>query len=458
MGGLLKAQQTHLFEHDRVTRRATAMASHRGFVEADGGDRRNESGENRGRNGEIHVIGEIPHDSTSYDAPNLENSASPSSMTPLNDRLLDPTGQTTAGSASNQGEIQSAGGHQTPIAGHTPDGTARSRKTARVSHGNVPTTQVVVHYAVPEGQRYLPITLNNAVTMIHIGRHNGDHFYEPISTWLQSPEDGLRFHRTMNADDVYNGPLDMALFGRPVAGPISSDENWLINPLSYDPTRPRRLDESTVHNGETHIVHQNLASPIGNADIFGPSRPDAATDVDIGLLAELGESITRGANDVRQHWTSGVPEHSEHTAQPVPATAPITPETMAKPVTSPQVVDAGGPALLSNQAWSAQHRSYVTHDASPSTSLAGYAAEVGTEIAVTSMAAAVDAVGGASAGELMGGDFAVGLLGPVAEPLGQYSGRNTGRIVGGALGAGAIRCATRSSTRSRSVSQVRFAP
>ena len=65
-----------------------------------------------------------------------------------------------------------------------------------------PTTQVVVHYAVPEGQRYLPITLNNAVTMSHIGRHNGDYVYEPISTWLQSPGDGLRYHRSMNEDDV----------------------------------------------------------------------------------------------------------------------------------------------------------------------------------------------------------------------------------------------------------------
>ena len=70
----------------------------------------------------------------------------------------------------------------------------------------------MVHYAVPEGQRYLPITLNNAVTMIHIGRHNGDYVSEPINGWLQSLEDGLRSHRTMNADDVHDGPVDMALF------------------------------------------------------------------------------------------------------------------------------------------------------------------------------------------------------------------------------------------------------
>ena len=48
MGGVLKAQQAHLFEHDRVTRRAmAAMASRRGFIEAGGGDTREVQGENQ---------------------------------------------------------------------------------------------------------------------------------------------------------------------------------------------------------------------------------------------------------------------------------------------------------------------------------------------------------------------------------------------------------------------------
>ena len=95
-----------------------------------------------------------------------------------------------------------------------------------------------MHYAVPEGQRYLPIALGQTVTMVAVGRHYDHHVYEPVNTWLQSPEDGLRYHRSMNDQDVYTGPLDMATFGRPVGGPLSDDRKWLVNPLSYDPTRP----------------------------------------------------------------------------------------------------------------------------------------------------------------------------------------------------------------------------
>ena len=94
----------------------------------------------------------------------------------------------------------------------------------------------------------------------------------------------------------------------------------------------------------------------------------------------------------------------------------------------------------------------------PPTSLAGYAADIRAEVAVTSVCAAAGAYGGAAASELIGCDVAVSCIGPVAEPLGQYLGRSTGIIIGGALGAGAIRRSSRSGTRSRSISQVRFAP
>ena len=135
----------------------------------------------------------------------------------------------------------------------TPDGTTRSRKSARPRENSA--AEVIVHYAVPEGQRYLPITLNHTVTMIYLGRHHEDHVYEPINTWLRSGEDGLRYHRSMNVDDVYGGPLGMATFGRPVAGPLSEDQQWLVTPPSYDPTRPPPtpiMDED--HHVETHLA------------------------------------------------------------------------------------------------------------------------------------------------------------------------------------------------------------
>jgi len=101
-------------------------------------------------------------------------------------------------------------------------GISADRRVARA-------TEVIVHYAVPEGQRYLPIALGQTVTMVAVGRHYDHHVYEPVNTWLQSPEDGLRYHRSMNDQDVYTGPLDMATFGRPVSGPLSDDKKWLVH-------------------------------------------------------------------------------------------------------------------------------------------------------------------------------------------------------------------------------------
>ena len=59
--------------------------------------------------------------------------------------------------------------------------------------------------------------------MLHIGSHNELMVYEPISTWLRSPEDGLRYHRSMDVEDVYEGPFEMATFGKTVVGAVSDD-------------------------------------------------------------------------------------------------------------------------------------------------------------------------------------------------------------------------------------------
>ena len=75
---------------------------------------------------------------------------------------------------------------------------------------------------------------------------------------------------------------------------------------------------------------------------------------------------------------------------------------------------------------------------------------------MTTVCATAGAVGGASAGELFGGDLAISAIGPIAQPLGEAAGRNIGRLIGGALGASVI-CATRSASRGRrSSSAVRF--
>ena len=274
----------------------------------------------------------------------------------------------------------------------------------------IPTTEVIVHYQVPAGQRYLPIALGSTVTMVYLGKDNEKFVYEPVNDWLQSSEEGLRYHRTMDGLDVYEGPLDLAAFGKPVSGPLSDDKRWLVNPLSYDPTRP---GSSRLQKGEIPVNNTiSMASPVGSAATLGDyAAHQAAADVDLGLLAELGRAVSRGAEQVRDH-------HS----QPVPDTAPTTPEA-----------------------------SVIAH---AGTSFAGK----GTEMAVTAVCATAGAIGGAAAGELIGGDLAVNNLGTFAQPLGQSVGRNIGRIMGGAIGASAIRCPSRSVSRVRSSSQVRFSP
>ena len=134
--------------------------------------------------------------------------------------------------------------------------------------------------------------------MIHIGDHNGQYVYEPTNNYLRSPEDGLRFHRSMNVNDVYDGPLDIATWNRPVIGPISDDKRWLVNPLLYDPTRPM-----PTHHAETlippNVMHHHYASPEGSAVAMGDYTAQP-TDVDIGLLAELGQAVSRGAEGINE--------------------------------------------------------------------------------------------------------------------------------------------------------------
>jgi hypothetical protein len=92
--------------------------------------------------------------------------------------------------AVKHGEIQNKG--PIPISDF-----ADTIRFSRISLPRTSQAQVIVHYAVPQGQRYLPITLNNAVTMHYIGAHDDHHVYEPVNDWLQSLEEGLRYHRSI---------------------------------------------------------------------------------------------------------------------------------------------------------------------------------------------------------------------------------------------------------------------
>ena len=211
------------------------MASHRG-AGADvgaaqfGGNWRNQQATWRmttQHHGETHV-------NVSASAQSVHNSAVASSIG--HQRPIQPIANVQSGSDANlcssnptqHGENQNK--EIIPI--------ADTIRISRISLPSTPQAQVVVHYAVPEGQHYLPIAMNNAITMIYIGQHDDQYVYEPINDYLQSPEDGLRYHRSMNVDDMYEGCLDLATFGKPVVGARSDDQQWLVNPMSYDPTRP----------------------------------------------------------------------------------------------------------------------------------------------------------------------------------------------------------------------------
>ena len=294
---------------------------------------------------------------------------------------------------------------------------------------------MIVQYSVPDGQRFLPIALGPHVTMIHVGRHDGRYVYEPTYQWLRSPEEGLRFHRLMHEDDVYDGPLDLARFGQAVVGPLSDDQKWLVNLLSYHHTRP-----SGVASADASAEQVSMATPTHEPATLG-SYAALSTDIEVSLLAELGQAVTRGAELVShgQQSPTAEPAHDAHAALPVPLTAPHTPETA---VASP----FGAPNSSSFRSSSRQPAGTVIACA-PHT-----VTDTLKEAAVSTSMVAAGLIGGAIAGEMAGGDLAVASLGPIAEPLGQALGRNVGRILGGATAATAIRC----SSRRRSTSSVRF--
>jgi hypothetical protein len=342
--------------YDRITRAAMAQ-SHRGFVErADAG----------GHGGRFQRLQPTLRSTTETPGDPMQQAETQSNKPVIEIPVI----------RSQQGE------------NHT-DHNAREPDQQRANSSNIPTTEVIVHYAAPAGQRYLPIYIGEYVTMVRIGQHNMEQVFEPINDYLHSTEEGLRYHRSMDERDVYEGPLDMAKFGRPVSGAVSANQQWVINPLAYDPTRP-----STIQHAETHsdaIVQHSLDTPTGNPRSFGF---DAGTsDIDLGLLSELGRAVSRGAErlvaeDPHSRWkaptaSSGEPGHREHVAQPVLATAPQTPKT----VMVPSMSDAVRTPL-------------------------GDAAEAGLEICGTTASAVVGACGGALAGGMSGGDLAVANLGP----------------------------------------------
>ena len=133
---------------------------------------------------------------------------------------------------------------------------------------------IVVHYSVPAGSTFLPIFIDETVTMIQVGvqhclsadgsRVGTEPVFEPINTFLKSPEDGLRFCRSMDTRDVIEDPLQLLPWGTQVHGGLSDDSRWMVNPTK---------------------VGENPAIPIpDNSDTEQFDIASPAADINISLL------------------------------------------------------------------------------------------------------------------------------------------------------------------------------
>ena len=71
--------------------------------------------------------------------------------------------------------------------------------------------------------------------MSKIGEYNGYQVYSPCNTFLKSTENGLRYHKSMDYNDLYPSPSCFATWNWPVIGRVSADKSWLTNPVPYDP-------------------------------------------------------------------------------------------------------------------------------------------------------------------------------------------------------------------------------
>ena len=66
--------------------------------------------------------------------------------------------------------------------------------------------------------------------MIQVGAIRGQGIYEPTNAFLKSSEDGLRYCRSMDVRNSFEGPLQLLPWGTPVIGGFFDDSRWMVNP------------------------------------------------------------------------------------------------------------------------------------------------------------------------------------------------------------------------------------
>ena len=99
----------------------------------------------------------------------------------------------------------------------------------------------------------------------------------------------------MDLADPYEGPLDIAPWGQRVAGRVSDDQVWCINPVPASALSSQNLGSSeSLACGEAGSSDELaapqkfiLATPAGGPGSFGPTPQDIGGS----LLSELGTAI-----------------------------------------------------------------------------------------------------------------------------------------------------------------------
>ena len=107
----------------------------------------------------------------------------------------------------------------------------------------------------------------------------------------------------------------------------------MISPLAYDPTRPSINVTETGGNLPVPIMAaQSFATPTSEARSLGQhtAQSGSTSDIDIGLMAELGRAATRGAEEAKAsqpRWQpqAALPGRQDNAELAVPLAAPQTP-------------------------------------------------------------------------------------------------------------------------------------
>ena len=81
-----------------------------------------------------------------------------------------------------------------------------------------------------------------------------------------------------------------------MVGPVSEDERWMINPKDIDDQSGEILPVPLTNNTERFDISSPQLPNAGPAHTYDPIS-SSIQDIDVSLMVELGEAITRGATD-----------------------------------------------------------------------------------------------------------------------------------------------------------------